>query len=325
MPSKKKTNIKHIKNKTYTRIPVNASTPSTEGFNPDYLVIGDLHLKTSMIEPMVLGAIARNPNIREAIFLGDLNDDWAATQDKRVNEMKGMFALTRKLRKKGVMPTVLIGNHDVTYLNGVDSTSLLFRNTSPGHDYNAEPEITETMSRMGNLKAATVITVLDEPVLLTHAGVTQGWLDWTMPGDSERTAGMVCKHINKLMRNGNWDVLYSIGSGRGGWGVPSPLWADESELLYDPAIGLNQIVGHTPVPELCTVNETGYYDDDHNESACRFDVSLTFCDTMSTYQDHSCIGDNSLLLIDSSSGVYMGMMPDGEMKPVITRKLEQQL
>ena len=40
--------------------------------------------------------------------------------------------------------------------------------------------------------------------------------------------------------------MWDIGPVRGGARSGSVMWADKYELLIDPYIGINQVVGHTP-------------------------------------------------------------------------------
>lgn len=69
----------------------------------------------------------------------------------------------------------------------------------------------------------------------------------------------------------------------GGRSVPSPVWADRTELEADPWAGWTQVVGHTPVP---TVTNAG---------------GLWFCDTWTD-------GDGSMLLL-SDDGSFAPVRP----------------
>ena len=66
--------------------------------------------------------------------------------------------------------------------------------------------------------------------------------------------------------------LGQAGASRGGWGTPSPLWADEIDLEANSVPKLNQIVGHTPVK---TVTEHIVKNGDKTSH------KLFFCDTHS--------------------------------------------
>lgn len=79
------------------------------------------------------------------------------------------------------------------------------------------------------------------------------------------------------------DLFDMAGPARGGRSVPSPVWADRTELEADPWAGWTQVVGHTPVPTV--TNAEG----------------LWFCDTWTD-------GDGSMLLL-SDNGSFAPVRP----------------
>lgn len=307
---------------------------------PDVLVIGDLHLKTPQIETRVKNTVTSTSSIREVVFLGDLNDDWNASPEDRVHGMELFIDLRHWLKSQDVEVVTLIGNHDASYLPWVDSTSLTFRNTSPGHDYDSEHEISEMLSRVSDLKMAELIYIAGVPTVLTHAGVTASWLIKNMPDKADDPQAAV-DGLNQMLVNGDWNSLYVIGRARGGFhsSIPSPLWADIKELAYDPAEGFNQIVGHSPVSTVTPVHVHGEPDtseiisgkaretkpgsnnastidktgsnDASTDVAWSVNRTLVFCDTLSCYSDGEPIGDGSFLLLDTHDGGMGRLMPNG--------------
>lgn len=270
---------------------------------PDLLIIGDTHLKSKRISKCLQDTLDSHPSITRVVFLGDINDDWHTTPTERVNGVSDFMGLLDIVSAHAAEPIVLIGNHDVTYLPTVDSTSLLFRNASPGHDYESERRISVMMSAIDSLRIAEHIMIAGVPVVLSHAGFTQGWVDTHMPG-TDNDPETIVDRANRMFHDGEWDALYAIGRGRGGFRStePSPLWADMHELMRDPATGFDQIVGHTPVS---TVNTVHVLDDGEHVS------NLIFCDTMSTTYIGFPIGDSSFLLIDTGTGEMNALYDDG--------------
>lgn len=316
---------------------------------PDLLVIGDLHLKTPIVQAHVKHVLHTRPSIRKTVFLGDLNDDWNTTSNDRVSRMEAFLQLLEDLQSQDLDTVVLLGNHDVSYLPQVDSTSLTFRNASPGHDHTAEPAIRKIMASIPDPKIAELITIGGRPTVLTHAGLTSSWIMKHTPDVGEDPQAVVGR-LNQMLHDGDWNALYSIGKARGGlWtSIPSPLWADDTELVHDPAQGFDQIVGHSPVSTIVTVHaydpidpygpSHGHDDqasmgskpgdlqeDAHQGSGVLdtygaqdgdgdpspIDQRLTFCDTMSCSSDGDPIGDGSLLMIDTATGSMAKTTPDG--------------
>lgn len=320
---------------------------------PDILIVGDLHLKVSQVESRIKNVITTTPSISKVVFLGDLNDDWNTNSNDRIHGMKSFLELHHWLESQDVEIVTLIGNHDASYLPGVDSTSLTFRSASPGHDYDSEHEISNMLSQIPDLKMAELIHVVGVPTILTHAGITASWLMENMP-DKTNDPQAVVDSLNQMLINHDWDSLYVIGKARGGFysSIPSPLWADITELAYDPAEGFNQIVGHSPVSTVTSVHVHGGSDTDgvvsskameiilesseastidrtvievndtSTDGAWSVNQTLVFCDTLSCYSDGEPIGDGSFLLLDSHDGMMGKLMPNGKVINVKTDDLD---
>ena len=60
--------------------------------------------------------------------------------------------------------------------------------------------------------------------------------------------------LDRRLRESPMHLFDMAGPARGGRSVPSPVWADRTELEADPWAGWIQVVGHTPVP---TVTNAG--------------------------------------------------------------------
>lgn len=240
------------------------------------LFVGDLHCKTGLILPRI-DLTLESEQVDRVTFLGDLANDWNTNATDETSAMCDLHAWVRAHRTDGLDVDVLLGNHDIAYWQLPRG----YRNPPaadwcPGFKRRSYKDV-HTFLHALDPKFAILYDTCDGPLLASHAGVTFGWiashpeiedgdLDGYMRGHTTRTVG-------------------EIGPARGGNTTPSPLWADMSELLADPYPGLLQVVGHTPVPTVT------------------IDGGLMFCDTFSTMSDGTPIGDRTMLLYDTMTGV----------------------
>lgn len=246
------------------------------------LIIGDVHDKwTSMTQ--MLDEIIISKNINRMVFLGDLTNDWNQTANTELDEIKVMADWITSKRNSGIDVTVLIGNHDVYYLiNDHDHSTIadFVNQASPGHNRKNRMEV-GSLIRSVKPEVMTTVDSCGKTWLLSHAGITNAWSE--IVGLHDGSPVEIAGQVNTMMDEHDWEHLYMIGAGRGGWMEPSPLWADMTELLEDHRTGLNQIVGHTPVRTITKMDG---------------DSEVFFCDTFSTNPDGSAIGDSSMLYVD---------------------------
>lgn len=248
------------------------------------IVVGDMHLKENIILPMVDKAmeIAKATSV---VLCGDYMDDWGADDTLAIRQLETLAEWLDGKRAAGVDVTPLIGNHDFCYLKQFAGCG-----TQMGILHEAK-EILDGI----DLKVATVV----DGRLITHAGLTEGWRKSYMPDtiDAEHAADA----INDMLESDTWSrCLYEAGFERGGTSfTPGPLWADAEELLDDPASGIGQIVGHTPMRHVMT-ELAGDYDDDGSKSTL---TDISFCDTFSLRGNNlTPIGDGSMLIV-SKNGI----------------------
>ena len=107
-------------------------------------------------------------------------------------------------------------------------------------------EVALLLDELG-VRAATAVG----EALVTHAGVTRAWANDCLDLAEGTDAAALARQLNALLDHGekiSLRMLTQAGAGRGGRELPGPVWADRGELCADPLPGLDQIVGHTPVP-----------------------------------------------------------------------------
>ena len=258
------------------------------------LVVGDTHLKQELILPRVDAARERCEADR-IVFLGDYCDEWGSG-DRWFLEALGLFAgWVEDARAEGVRVDVLLGNHDFQYLLGEEG---------PGTHAALMDEAAALLRGLGVKAAETV-----DGYLLTHAGLTTDWAirHLEAPLDAEKAKAQ----LNALFERGapaGWRALASCGAGRGGWGVPSPLWADRSELWEDPYPGIDQIVGHTPVATCERMPPAFGRARDGGEE-------LWLCDTFSMTPGREPHGDGTLLLVEGGRPAVVGGEDDPDLEP----------
>ena len=260
------------------------------------LIAGDTHLHPAFLERISYAADAVNAN--RIILLGDYMDYWHANTAQYVGMAE---ALKDWMDNDKRAIDLLLGNHDIPYYTGSNDPLFSFiKYRAVGMNMLAVNDVHEIYSMMRMRVSTTLVNPVNNDVYIcTHAGLTLGWLNKYCKSKIGKSydAYVISDLLNEMQAHGEWRALYSCGALRGGHdGNPGPLWADKNELDSDPVIGVNQIVGHTPVNTIHI---------DLNTNA-----SMVFCDTMSFMSNDKSIGDGSLLVVgddsvSSSNSAYM--------------------
>lgn len=233
------------------------------------LFVGDIHLKSARVLPAVDRAVAMT-GADGVVFLGDVCDDWGATAREAVAAVRMFADWVHARRAAGLDVTVLAGNHDLPYLARPRSSEFhWFRREADGFKPRAHEGIHDALTGLD-----ARMTWRRGRVLATHAGVTGSWTAWAGLSDEPEA------DLARMPRRVLFDMA---GPARGGRSIPSPVWADRSELEADPWTGWIQVVGHTPVPTVTNAGE------------------LWFCDTWTD-------GDGSMLLL-SDGGSFTPVRP----------------
>ena len=251
------------------------------------LIAGDTHLHPAFLERISYAADAVNAN--RIILLGDYMDYWHANTAQYVGMAE---ALKDWMDNDKRAIDLLLGNHDIPYYTGSNDPLFSFiKYRAAGMNMLAVNDVHEIYSMMRMRVSTTLVNPVNNDVYIcTHAGLTLGWFNKYCKSNIGKSydAYVISDLLNEMQAHGEWRALYSCGALRGGHdGNPGPLWADKNELDSDPVIGLNQIVGHTPVNTIHI---------DLNTNA-----SMVFCDTMSFMSNDKSIGDGSLLVVGDDS------------------------
>ena len=230
---------------------------------------GDGHSKFELILPRLEVAIEKeNPDT--IVFMGDNVDDWNASAEDNIRSLTYLADWIDD-KKDNINIVCLLGNHDMQYKNGTRCS---------GTNLDIRVDLLPVMERL-NLQGAYAAN----NILFTHAGLTRTWADHN--GIKEwMDIDMIVAVLNETA-NRYPDAFDSCGQERGGKGYPGPLWAGQNELLDDCFVGINQVVGHTPVRRTFSLPVT---EDDGTK------YFLAFCDSMSLMSDNYPIGNGDFLI-----------------------------
>lgn len=207
------------------------------------LIIGDIHGRTDW-EKMVMHAL---PKFYHIIFLGDYVDSFDIKPVHIMHNLKKIIGYKKKYPER---ITCLLGNHDFAYIGNHYQTSGYNMHASFDYQtvFNENAELFDVAWGFRN-------DMTKKYTLATHAGLTLTYYNNYVKALIEDPTSRLNKLSNgksdKLEMHEilnfmkNEDILWKVGSVRGGQGTPGPLWADQTELLEDPYPEINQIFGHT--------------------------------------------------------------------------------
>lgn len=206
------------------------------------IALGDIHGRSRWEK------IASGQTCDKLVFLGDYFDSFTIPGEEQIRNFQKIVAYKEANPDKVVL---LTGNHDNHYLPVARS-------------------INETYSGFQNRYAHLISPLLQqhsdllqvcyrwEDYLFTHAGVTDTWLNGTGYKGEEMEA-----YINELFRYKPQKFLFNGSDPYGDDVTQSPLWVRPQSLKKD-AVGpqkLRQVVGHTSMKTLHTVDERFFFID----------------------------------------------------------------
>ena len=186
------------------------------------LFVGDIHLKSARVLPAVDRAVAMT-GTDGVVFLGDVCDDWGVTAREAVAAVRMFADWVAARRAAGLDVTVLAGNHDLPYLARPRSYAAhWFRHEADGFKPRAHEGVHEALKPLDMRLAWR-----RGRVLATHAGVTGAWAAYAGLSDSPEG------ELDRRLRESPMHLFDLAGPARGGRSVPSPVWADRTELEAD--------------------------------------------------------------------------------------------
>lgn len=201
------------------------------------------------------------PEYDKYVFLGDYTDSFTETNVVIKHNLLELIRF-KKLYPKNVI--LLLGNHDVQYfLNQPWNRNLNY--LCSGFRPEAHFDLYDIFNQNKDLFQ---LAYQVKNYLFTHAGVHFGWYQYTF---KKAIKGLnlddlsVADQLNEAF-NLKLDCIFDVDWYRGGnKKVGGPLWCDK-KLLSKILKNTNQVVGHTPVNEIKTINIKN--------------SSITFCDVL---------------------------------------------
>ena len=180
----------------------------------------------------------------KVVFIGDYVDSWLIPLSTIKMNLSDIVHL--KLHFPEII-VLILGNHDTSYINNLFCSGF---QGSMQHDYN------ELFSTKLERDSIFQMAYQHKDWLWTHAGITMGFYNTVivpLMNDKKSRFSTFYKNCTNLaeiinfMYESGEESIFNIGWSRGGYSrAPGPLWADKTDLTGKPALGVNQIVGHTP-------------------------------------------------------------------------------
>ncbi len=206
--------------------------------------IGDLHGKNHWEKVM------NKYDFDLLIFVGDYFDNLSGISNKEeILNFKNLLKYKEKYPDKVI---ILIGNHELHYLKGINEKYSGFQTI---HKYDIQDILEEALSK-NYLKACH----LEDNFLFSHAGVTKTWLN-NVGYDYEEKIDIF---INDLFKYKPQNFKFTIGNNLSGYGddiCQSPLWVRPNSLIKDCVDGYNQVVGHTEDYQITSINNNLFFID----------------------------------------------------------------
>lgn len=221
-----------------------------------YLIIPDIHGRTFWRKP--LEALAER--VESIIFLGDYFDPYPSEGIGEDDAIENWKEMTIFIDDNGLSErtTMLIGNHDVYYLNNI--FGIYGGSTRKSMEHKTE---IASLLRERNLVLAFDGKTEGKKVLFTHAGVNHNWF----LRHEKQIGSLTADNINTLTDNDEgWVALSEVGSIRGGFHpTGSPLWLDVREQYNTPWPDGScpydfQVFGHTKGREPVIENDFAMLD-----------------------------------------------------------------
>lgn len=176
------------------------------------------------------------------IFVGDYVDSYQRTDQQIADNLLDIIAFKESYPDKVVL---LWGNHDIQYLFGYE------KHGCTGYRPSMHTFLNQIFTDKRNLfQMAYQIGTW----VWTHAGIHKGWWLYRYKGTPEDDIATGLQ--NAFDRYD--ETLFDVGHIRGGWyDVGGPFWADKSEIFKNPVDFVNQIIGHSKVDGIVTVQKNG--------------------------------------------------------------------
>jgi len=203
-----------------------------------HIVIGDLHGRDAWQQINIR-------NYERIVFIGDYVDSYELPDLAILKNLKKIVSLKKRYPDKIVL---LLGNHDVQYLH-------FPRHQITGFRPSMQPVLTSLFNKNRELFQ---MAYQQDNYIFTHAGITNSWynefLRLPVLESVRQENDTIAALINRVETTTQRYLLYATSIYRGGYSNGSFLWADYKETSIDMLNNYHQVVGHTQVPHIHTIN-----------------------------------------------------------------------
>jgi hypothetical protein len=220
--------------------------------NITYGIIGDIH------GSKLWKVFIQDTSVDHWIFLGDYVDSFNVDN---MTIKSNLIDIIRFKKDDVDNVTLLLGNHDIQYIFNPNYICSGFR-----------PEISFDLQQIfeEDRKLFQASYQVDN-YLFTHAGVHKGFYKFEVEPHIEEDDINLADTLNRMYEM-NMKQLFNIGYLRGGpHSVGGIFWADKVRTSEKPLKGYHQVIGHTRIDKITTINK--------DET-----TSITYCD---------CLGSNN--------------------------------
>lgn len=202
------------------------------------LTSGDIHGRTCWKEI--------NPdNYDYIIFVGDYLDSFDVKNYDMFINLVNIIDFKKKYPDKVIL---LWGNHDLYYYFGG-----MRRHWCSG----GRPEMIYDWGDLLRTNRRLFQSAFQiDNYIWTHAGIHLGWYDKYIKKQIEPGDVNLADTLNRLFEM-NYDPLFNVSWIRGGTSKEGGIfWADKQETSNKPLPEYNQILGHTPVNKITTIERS---------------------------------------------------------------------
>jgi 3',5'-cyclic AMP phosphodiesterase CpdA len=205
-----------------------------------HVFIGDLHGKDCWRE-------INSRKYDKIVFLGDYVDHWTASDFSIYRNLQDIIKFKKRNKNKVVL---LLGNHDIQYMYYPKFQCSGFRST-----------MQMDLSRLfNNNKDCFQVAYQRDNYIFTHAGITNAWysdfLRLPILKEIRDDKDTLADLFNKVDQTAQRYLLHAAGYVRGGYDNGGITWADKKETMTDMLKGYHQVVGHTVVPQVESIQYT---------------------------------------------------------------------
>ncbi|MDN3505756.1 MAG: metallophosphoesterase [Simkaniaceae bacterium] len=198
------------------------------------LVIADLHNKVHWVEECIE---AEKPDL--VVFLGDYFDSFDETLESTIQTAEWLKQSLDKPKRVHLM-----GNHDMPYR--YPSNSHLY---CPGFTHEKSHLINDLLDHQSSWEKLKSFHFIDG-WLLSHAGIHQKLLHPILGFDLEQLRRDEEEAFLRCA-SGIGTPMFGCGRSRGGSYLCGGITWQDFDIDFVPMQEVNQIVGHTPHPQVC--------------------------------------------------------------------------